>query len=144
MIVRELTVDDCHLAHLAMRELRPHVGEREAFVERVRRQLAHGYRLLGAFDGEHEHAISVAGFRIDEILARGRHVYIDDLSTLPEGRGKGGATALLRWIDDLAAAAGIREVHLDSGVQPERQAAHRLYFAEGYRISAYHFSKTLD
>ena len=141
MDVRELSDDDCRLAHAAMRELRPQVGDEPAFVERVRSQFAQGYRLIGAFDGEHEHAVSVAGFRIDEKLAWGRHVYIDDLSTLPEGRGRGGATALLRWIDALAAAEGIVEVHLDSGVQPERQAAHRLYFAEGYRISSYHFQK---
>ena len=141
MDVRELSDDDCRLAHAAMRELRPQVGDEAAFVERVRSQFAQGYRLIGAFDGEHEHAVSVAGFRIDEKLAWGRHVYIDDLSTLPEGRGKGGATALLRWIDAAAAAEGIVEVHLDSGVQPERQAAHRLYFAEGYRISSYHFQK---
>lgn len=143
MDVRELSDDDCRLAHAAMRELRPQVGDEPAFVERVRSQFAQGYRLIGAFDGEREHAVSVAGFRIDEKLAWGRHVYIDDLSTLPEGRGKGGATALLRWIDALAVAEGIVEVHLDSGVQPERQAAHRLYFAEGYRISSYHFQKTL-
>lgn len=141
MDVRELSDDDCRLAHAAMRELRPQVGDEPAFVERVRSQFAQGYRLIGAFDGEHEHAVSVAGFRIDEKLAWGRHVYIDDLSTLPEGRGRGGATALLRWIDALAAAEGIVEVHLDSGVQPERQAAHRLYFGEGYRISSYHFQK---
>ena len=112
MDVRELSDDDCRLAHAAMRELRPQVGDEPAFVERVRSQFAQGYRLIGAFDGEHEHAVSVAGFRIDEKLAWGRHVYIDDLSTLPEGRGRGGATALLRWIDALAAAEGIVEVHL--------------------------------
>ena len=143
MDVRELSDDDCRLAHAAMRELRTQVGDEPAFVERVRSQFAQGYRLIGAFDGEHEHAVSVAGFRIDEKLAWGRHVYIDDLSTLPEGRGRGAATALLRWIDALAAAEGIVEVHLDSGVQPERQAAHALYFREGHRISSYHFQKAL-
>jgi GNAT superfamily N-acetyltransferase len=144
MDVRELSPDDCHLAHRAMRELRPQVGELEQFVARVTRQFDHGYRLIGAFDGEHEHAVSVAGFRIDEKLAWGRHVYIDDLSTLPEGRGRGGATALLRWIDAAASAEGISDVHLDSGVQSERQAAHRLYFGEGYRIGSYHFQKSLQ
>lgn len=143
MDVRELTADDCRLAYLAMRELRPQVGDEPSFVERVRRQFEQGYRLIGAFDGEHEHAVSVAGFRVDEKLAWGRHVYIDDLSTLPEARGRGAARALLRWIDADAAAAGIPEVHLDSGVQPERQAAHALYFAEGHRISSYHFQKAL-
>lgn len=143
MDVRELTADDCHLAYLAMRELRPQVGDLEQFVERVTRQFEQGYRLIGAFDGEASHAISVAGFRIDEKLAWGRHVYVDDLSTLPEGRGRGGATALLQWIDAAAVAEGITEVHLDSGVQPERQAAHALYFREGHRISSYHFQKAL-
>lgn len=142
--MRELTDDDCHLAFSAMSALRPHVGDREAFVARFRRQFTQGYRLIGAFDGEHEHAVSVAGFRFVENLWAGEHCYIDDLSTLPEARGRGAASALLRWIDDEAARAGITEVSLDSGVQAERQAAHRLYFAEGYRITSYHFGKTLS
>ena len=56
MDVRELSHDDCRLAHAAMRELRPQVGDEPAFVERVRSQFAQGYRLIGAFDGQHEHA----------------------------------------------------------------------------------------
>jgi hypothetical protein len=31
------------------------------------------------------------------------------------------------------------ELHLDSGVGPERQDAHRLYFNAGMRIASYHF-----
>lgn len=144
MNVRELTPDDCHLAFDAMNALRPHAGDREALVERLRRQFAQGYRLVGAFDGDAPHALSVAGFRFIENLAWGPHCYVDDLSTLPEARGRGAASELLRWIDAEAAREGIREVHLDSGVQPERQGAHRLYFAHGYRISSYHFSKPLE
>jgi GNAT superfamily N-acetyltransferase len=143
MDVRELTPDNCHLAYQAMRELRPQVGDGDAFVARVRRQFSQGYRLIGAFDGEHAPALAVAGFRIEEKLAWGRHLYIDDLSTLPEARGKRAATMLLQWIDDEARVAGVSDVHLDSGVQPERQVAHRLYFTRGYRISSYHFHKAL-
>jgi hypothetical protein len=38
---------------------------------------------------------------------------------------------------------GCDQLHLDSGVGPEREDAHRLYFNAGLRITAYHFVKGL-
>jgi GNAT superfamily N-acetyltransferase len=136
----------------AMRELRPHLTDTEAFVRQVDDvQRAAGYRLLGVFpDGAPDagdlagpSALAVAGFRITTSLSWGRHVYVDDLSTLPVARGRGYGGALLDAVHRIAADDGIDQVHLDSGVQPERQAAHRLYFATGYRISAYHFQRPI-
>jgi GNAT superfamily N-acetyltransferase len=141
------------VAHRALHELRPHLTDVEAFVRQVDDvQRAAGYRLLGAYvDGTRDAgdsagppALAVAGFRVTTDLAWGRHVYVDDLSTLPEARGRGLAGALLDAVHAIAADEGIDQVHLDSGVQPERQAAHRLYFAKGYRISAYHFERPID
>jgi hypothetical protein len=40
-----------------------------------------------------------------------------------------------------ACRAGCDELHLDSGVGPEREDAHRLYFNAGLRIASYHFSR---
>lgn len=39
---------------------------------------------------------AVAGFRIDDTLAFGRIVYVDDLCTLPAARRRGHTRALLR------------------------------------------------
>lgn len=86
-------------------------------------------------------ALAVCGFRVGQNLAWGRHLYVDDLSTLPVARGRGLATALLAWVHAEAARLGCGEVHLESGVQAARAAAHRLYFGQGYRISSYHFMR---
>ena len=76
-----------------------------------------------------------------ENLAWGRHLYVDDLSTVPAARGQGHARGLLDWLHVEAARLGCREVHLDSGVGADRTAAHRLYFSAGYRISSHHFAR---
>ena len=73
---------------LAMRELRPHLPSAEAFtsqVDELQRPL--GYRLVGVFPDGAEQAAAVAGFRLNHNLVSGKHIYIDDLSTLPEHRG---------------------------------------------------------
>jgi len=110
-------------------------------VDRVQRPA--GYRLIGAFEEEaveeEAYAVAVAGFRLGTNLAWGRHLYVDDLSTLPAARGRGWARGLLEWVHAEARRAECAQVHLDSGVGADRQAAHRLYFAAGYRISSYHF-----
>jgi hypothetical protein len=50
----------------------------------------------------------------------------------------------LDWLDEEARRRGCDRLHLDSGVEGNRQDAHRLYFNTGLRISAYHFSRPLD
>jgi GNAT superfamily N-acetyltransferase len=103
-----------------------------------------GYRLLGAFQEDAVEAVAVAGFRVQTMLVEGRVLYVDDLSTLPAARGRGAATALLQELDRIGRAEECTALHLDSGVVPERQAAHRRYFGHGMRIASFHFSKPLD
>ena len=143
MEIRELGHEDAFTAYAAMRELRPHVATEESFVNSVREQFTDGYRVIAAFAPGTAEALAACGFRRMRNLAWGDHVYIDDLSTLPAARGQGAATALLQWVHGEAERLGCEQVHLDSGVQPERQAAHRLYFTKGYRISSYHFQRTV-
>lgn len=127
----------------AMRELRPALTSADDFVARVDEvQRPAGYRLVAAVDGPGP-ALAAAGFRVTENLAWGRFLYIDDLSTVLAARRQGHARALLEWIADEAARTGCGEVHLDSGVGPDRAAAHRLYFERGYRISSHHFVRTV-
>jgi GNAT superfamily N-acetyltransferase len=137
---RELGAGETGLAFEAMRELRPHHADRDEFVRRVDEvQRPQGYRLVGAFDGDR--VVAVAGFRVIENLVAGRSLYVDDLSTLPEARRRGHAAALLRWCADEARRLGCDELELDSAVVPERTDAHRLYFNQGLRITAFHFEK---
>ncbi|WP_226963861.1 GNAT family N-acetyltransferase [Nostocoides sp. F2B08] len=73
----------------------------------------------------------------------GRHLYIDDLSTLPSARKQGNARLLLEWLHDEAGRLQCQQIHLDSGVGPDRTAAHRRYLNAGFRISSHHFAREL-
>lgn len=128
-----------------MRELRQHFDDEAGFVHWVDEvQRPEGYRVVAVFeDGSYE-AVAVAGFRVGHMLSRGRHLYVDDLSTLPGGRRRGYGRALLDWLDEEARRLGCDRLHLDSGVEANRQDAHRLYFNTGLRISAYHFARPLE
>lgn len=117
-----------------MQALRPSL-ERDGFVARVRRQQADGYRLAW-LDGAGL-PVAVAGFRIGENLAWGRHLYVDDLATLATHRSQGHGAALLAWLFRQAADLGCAELHLDSGLQ--RADAHRFYRREGMEITSHHF-----
>lgn len=126
----------------AMHELRPHLV-REEFVPLVAEMIREGYVLAfipeeGA-DGQPpgKRAAAAVGFRYLRFLLHGEHIYIDDLSTLPEHRGKGYGGALLDHVFSLAAERGLRVVALDSG--PARHDAHRLYLNRGFSLASYHF-----
>ena len=126
-----------------MRALRTHYTDEAEFVRRVDEvQRPQGYRLVGAFEGER--CVAVAGFRVLHNLAWHDALYVDDLSTHPDARGRGYGRALLEWCMEEGRRLGCTQFHLDSGVGPQRQDAHRLYFNVGLRITSYHFAAPLE
>lgn len=126
--------------HGIMAQLRPHLDE-EMFMAQVdRQQRASGYQLAFVAEGDVVHA--VAGFRIQEMLFSGRHLYVDDLVTDESRRSIGYGGMLLDWLADHARQQRCKTLELDSGVQ--RQAAHRFYFRKGLMISSFHFRMKLE
>lgn len=139
MIV-ELLPPNTGRAFEAMRELRTGLVDQNSFVEQVDEvQRPAGYRIAGWVETDDDDAAAVAGSRVGENFAWGRHIYVDDLSTFSADRNQGHAGQLLEWVHEEAARRGCAEVHLDSGVSPDRLSAHRLYLNAGYRISSHHF-----
>ena len=124
----------------AMHALRPHL-RKETFVDKIQELMKQGYHLV--YTEESNRAVAVAGYRFTELLAWGKAIYIDDLGTLPEARGKGHASALLDYIIKLAKENGCAQVHLDSGAVPARYNAHRLYLKKGFNITSHHFALSL-
>lgn len=118
--------------------LRPHLN-RENFLQQVREMMADGYQMI--FIAEDQLAIAFAGFRNLHMLYSGKIIYIDDLSTLPQYRGKGYGGKLLDYLHKLAKETGKGGVHLDSGYH--RNDAHRLYLNKGYKLASHHFVKEI-
>ena len=144
-MVREILPPETALGFAAMCALRPHFDDKAAWVTRVDElQRPEGYRLAGAFEDGEPAAAAVAGFRLGHNLAWGRFLYVDDLATLPDRRRQGHARELMDWLEREARRLDCDELHLDSGVGPERANAHRLYFALGMRIASYHFTRDLN
>ena len=152
--IRYLESDtDILLAWPVVHALRPHLVHSE-YLAQVREQEKQGYRMIGlvlpsegmtglaepseGLAEPSEVIASFSGFRAMHKLSGGRGIYIDDLSTLPEHRGKGYGGMLLDYIHDLARREGIENVQLDSG--HHRHPAHRLYLNKGYAITAHHFT----
>ena len=121
-----------------MHALRPHLIKEE-FVATISEMITEGYQL--AFIEEDGKASAAVGFRYLQYLYNGKHFYIDDLSTLPESRGKGYGGMLLDYVIKLAKEKGFKCVTLDSGYT--RLDAHRLYLNKGFVLATHHFYKTL-
>ena len=121
-------------------DLRPHLKEK-SFGEEMKKTLADHRKLI--FIEEDGRAVSAAVFEWGYNLYRGRYIYVDDLSTLPDHRGNGYASLLLDWIFDYARKNGFNQVHLDSGVNAGRFDAHRLYLNKKFSITSLHFARTI-
>jgi GNAT superfamily N-acetyltransferase len=133
------TEADIRRCHAVMQELRPHLDE-ESFVQQVLRQQQAGFVLAGlAWEGV---VRAVTGYRIQEMLAHGRILYVDDLVTAEKERSRGWGEQLFQWLLQQAKAAGCAQLQLDSGTF--RHGAHRFYFRQGMHISSYHFGMKLS
>jgi GNAT superfamily N-acetyltransferase len=121
-----------------MCQLRPLLIEEEFFA-RIQAQQVEGYQLAFL---EHENAVvSVAGFRIQNMLSSGKTFYVDDLVTDEAARSQGHGEAMLQWLVALAREACCDTFSLDSGTQ--RQEAHAFYLRQRLRITSFHFSLRL-
>lgn len=119
-------------------QLRPHLTE-TAFVEQVKRQQKSGYHLVYL---EENGVKAIAGFRILEMLANGRFLYVDDLVSDDSERSKGYGKSLMNWLTDYARSQNCISLQLDSGTH--RTRAHRFYFRQGMAITSFHFSLKLN
>ncbi|WP_020601867.1 GNAT family N-acetyltransferase [Spirosoma spitsbergense] len=124
----------------AMLALRQHLNPDQAF-DMIRFQRANDGFVLAYVESDESlaSAPAVVGYRYMNLLYSGKTLYIDDLSTLPGARGKGYASALLDFVIDEARKAGCQCVSLDSGQNPARYDAHRLYLKKGFNITSHHF-----
>jgi GNAT superfamily N-acetyltransferase len=132
------TDDEIARCFPVMAYLRPHLLETE-FVRYVHAQQAEGYKL--AFLEDVGAVVAVGGFRVMEMLATGRTLYVDDLVTDETKRSRGFGKALLDWLEEFARKAGCETFSLDSGTH--RNEAHAFYFRERMRVTSFHFAKKL-
>ncbi len=132
------TPEDIRASFRVFAVLRPHLTE-DDFVAQVLRQYAQGYRITVTIDDGV--MVAAVGYRHMEILVSGKIIYIDDLITHPDARGKGYGGKLLNYVRDLAREEGLDAVELHSG--HHRHTAHRLYLNSGYEISSHHFKQRL-
>jgi hypothetical protein len=125
---------DFDRAFPVMAQLRPHLTP-ESFRERVRRQMAQGYRLAALEAGGKIR--SLGGYRLCDFLFCGRTLYVDDLVTDEASRSHRYGEKLFHWLREIAVTERCAELHLDSGVQ--RARAHRFYFRQGMHVDDFHF-----
>lgn len=123
----------------AISALRPMLTQ-EKYLGLIESMKNQGYELLFVKE-ENGEIPAILGFRYLTMLYCGNIIYIDDLSTLPEARGKGYGNILLDFIINLAQEKNLNGVHLDSGHQ--RFNAHRLYLNKKFNITSHHFALTL-
>jgi GNAT superfamily N-acetyltransferase len=75
--VRVVGETDITACFALMRALRPQLSSEAEFVERWRRQSEQGYSILALWRAQH--AVALAGFRVQENFVHGRFLYVDDL-----------------------------------------------------------------
>jgi ribosomal protein S18 acetylase RimI-like enzyme len=123
-----------------MHELRPGLSSAADFIAYVGRQSAFGYRLLVAW--RNATPVALAGYRDQENLVHGLHLFVDDLVTAEGERGQGHGARLLEAIAAEARASGRGKVVL--GTALTNTLAHRFYYRQGMLATGLSFSLAID
>lgn len=141
VIIRPIEPPETTQAVPALRVLWPKYAEAE-MVEIIDTRLRpNGYHLVGLFPDGESVAACALGYRLQHSLWLGQSFYIVDIATLPDRRGRGYGARMLDWAEAKAKDLGCAGMHLDSGVGPDRAAAHRLYMSKHFQIGCHHFVK---
>lgn len=121
-----------------LQQLRPHLSH-DLLDQVLAEGHSQGLRFTAAMDGGR--CLGVAGWRIVATTVAGRKLYVDDLVTASDERGRGVGHLLLQELERRGREAGCTLLALDSGVQ--RHDAHRFYLRERLSITSHHFSKPI-
>jgi GNAT superfamily N-acetyltransferase len=115
--------------------------DKDTYLDQVLDMMDEGFQLYYIPGDGNDRAAAFTGIRTYGMLRTGSMIYIDDLFTLPEYRGRGYAGALLDHVSGIAKRAGILSVHLDTGYSLHE--AHRLYLKKGYFFAAHHLAQRI-
>ena len=122
-----------------MRQLRPHLESEAELVARWRFQAAAGYRLVALWRGTRP--VALAGFRVQENLVYGPHLYVDDLVTDEAERSGGHGARLMDWLAEEGRAFGCARLVLDTPLT--NVLGHRFYYRCGLVATALRFGLKL-
>ncbi len=130
------SIDECFPI---FNKLRPHLQEAATFQKCVLKQMQQGYSI--AYIKSETRVVACIGYRVFDMLAWGKVLYIDDLITCETSRGKGYGSTLLSYVIAEGERLGCDEVHLDTVYT--RHEAHRTYLKHGFQLNCHHLALQL-
>lgn len=119
-----------------IRQLSPGVTE-ERYTYMLDDMLAHGYRMVVVYEGEH--CVGVSGIWVATKIYSGRYLELDNVVVADTHRSKGIGKLLTDFVQELALAEGCETLMLDAYLENEK--AHAFYEREGFTKRGYHFLK---
>lgn len=138
--IREIYEETAFFANFRLlNQLYTDITEQQ-YQQRIKEMLPLGYRQV-VIEKEGQ-IVALCGFHRASHLSSGPYLYVDDLVTEENARGKAYGKGLLAWLLEEARRLGCGYIFLDAFV--ENKPAHRLYLREGFDIAAFHFIKKLS
>lgn len=119
--------------------LRPHLDQNN-WIKIILEMMKNEKYSIAAIADENKF-VAFAGYRMMNSLHSGHIIYIDDLCTLETHRGKGLATQLLDYVEDISRKMNLDAVVLDTDFH--NNTAQKVYFKNGFKLVAVHLAHKL-
>ena len=138
MQIREMSLKELETIYEVVSQLRGELSYKE-FEDLIYEMRHMEYKMIGLIDkGE---LIVYAGVAVQTNLYHKRHLYLFDLVTDEEQRGRGYAKMMLEYLEAYANTAMCENIVLSSNFA--RKGAHAFYEKNGFVKKSYVFLKTM-
>ncbi|MFM2486869.1 GNAT family N-acetyltransferase [Celerinatantimonas yamalensis] len=138
--LKEITApSEVEVLYPLVTQLRPNLQTVDEFIQCWQRQRQQGYCIIALYDKQV--AVAMAGYRVEENLAHGRFLYVDDLVTDQHVRSQGYGEQLLVFLRDQAIILGCKKIVLDTPLS--NALGHRFYFRCNLLATSLRFAQTI-
>jgi len=138
MQIRELDLKELYTAYDVLKQLRVDLSYKE-FEDLIYDMRDMDYKMIGIFDDEK--LITYAGVSVQTNLYHKRHLFVFDLVTDEEYRGKNYGKMMLEYLHDYAKMGMCENIVLSSGL--EKINAHRFYENYGFTKKSFVYLKSV-
>jgi len=139
MQIRELDLKELDNAYNVLKQLRTTLLYKE-FEDLIYDMRHMEYKMFGIM--ESDKLITYAGVAVQTNLYHKRHLYVFDLVTDEELRGKGYGEMMLEFLVDYAKVCMCENIVLSSGFSKEK--AHKFYRNNGFKEKSFLFLKEVS
>lgn len=140
---RDLEESETNIAFTAFQQQYAHLHDMAQFEQLLLLQQAQGYRLIGVFEKETQHAVAVCGYRIYADFNSGYYLKIDDIAGYHCSLTDQHINLILSALQQIAIKEHCSTIMASTTIASDNQLQH-FYLQHGFKLFSHQYSLSIS